>query len=73
MRIYLQFDNGGRIWKDCSSSDEARGYVAGAAGAAEHCRLQVWVAVGQAGDPALQEGAWWRPEEWLERPPSPHP
>lgn len=71
MRIFIQFDTGGRIWKDCSSTDEARGYVAGVAQAAEHCRLRVWVASGLARAPAMDEGAWWCSEEWLERHPSP--
>ncbi len=70
MRIFIQFDTGARILKDCSSADEARGYVAGAAQAAECCHLQVWVASGKDADPTMDKGAWWRPVEWLERHPA---
>ena len=70
MRIHIQFDNGGRIFKDCSSADEARGYVAGASAAAEHCHLQVWVADAHAADPTMDEGAWSWPDVWLEDHPS---
>lgn len=71
MRIFIQFDNGTRIWRDCSSTDEARGYVARVAEGARQCLRLVWVGAGQAEDKSLDDGAWLLPEEWLERHPSP--
>ena len=69
MRIFILFDTGGRIWKDCSSSDEARGFVDGAAATAEYCRLRAWVAAGRPGDEGTDDGAWLPPDEWLKRNP----